>query len=336
MPYRIVALLLFLALFPRHAVGHTIPRPDTQSLHARAVSNTSKAGLPWPNGNYIDVGQYLSTGKVQWYYTWNPSSANLNADLEFVPMLWGERQVAQWGSTINDTIQSSKVTHVLGFNEPEISGQSNMSPSDGAALWKAHIEPLKAQGIHLGSPAPSGAPAGKQWLLDWMDQCQGGCTVDFIAVHYYDINSTGFMEYLTDYHNTFQRPVWVTEWACQNFNDANAQCSQQDVVDFMNATQEFMDNTDWVERYAWFGAMEDMQGVNTANALMTSQGKMNTLGEQYIGAVIPNVSSGYQPGVVHGGSGSSSSGSRPSGAAGLAVSSLALWVGVAHTIYALS
>lgn len=31
----------------------------------------------------------------------------------------------------------------------------------------------------------------------------------------------------------------------------------------MNATQQFMDDTDWVERYAWFGAMEDMQGVNT-------------------------------------------------------------------------
>ena len=234
MPYRIAALLLFLTLFPRRAVAYAIPS-DTQVFHPRAVSNTSKAGLPWPNGNYIDVSQYLSTGKVQWYvslhhtsetrssnslhirryYTWSPSSANFNADLEFVPMLWGERQVSQWDSTINETIQDLQVTHVLGFNEPEISGQSNLSPSDGAALWKAHIEPLKSQGLLLGSPAPSGAPAGKQWLLDWMDQCQGGCTVDFIAVHYYDINSTGFMEYLTDYHDTFQKPVWVTEWACQ-------------------------------------------------------------------------------------------------------------------------
>lgn len=30
----------------------------------------------------------------------------------------------------------------------------------------------------------------------------------------------------------------------------------------MNATQAFMDATDWVERYAWFGAMEHLQGVN--------------------------------------------------------------------------
>ena len=51
----------------------------------------------------------------------------------------------------------------------------------------------------------------------------------------------------------------------QNYNNANEQCSQQDVVDFMNATQQFMDQTDWLERYAWFGAMEDMQGVNTVS-----------------------------------------------------------------------
>ena len=69
--------------------------------------------------------------------------------------------------------------------------------------------------LSAASPAPSSAPKGKQWLLDWMDACGGGCTVDFIAVHYYDINSTQFMDYLEDYHNTFQRPVWVTEWACQ-------------------------------------------------------------------------------------------------------------------------
>lgn len=28
----------------------------------------------------------------------------------------------------------------------------------------------------------------------------------------------------------------------------------------MNETQSFMDNTDWVERYAWFGAFKTMPG----------------------------------------------------------------------------
>ncbi|KAI0773870.1 glycosyl hydrolase catalytic core-domain-containing protein [Fomes fomentarius] len=312
-PYRMITLLLFVMRSPWRVAAHALL--DTQPTDVRVVTNTSKAGLPWPNGNYVDMGQYLSTGKVQWYYTWGPSPAKAN--IEFVPMLWGSRQVAQWDSTINDTLSSLNVTHALGFNEPEIAGQSDISPADGAALWKAHIEPLKAQGVRLGSPAPSSSPKGKQWLLDWLGACQSGCSVDFIAVHYYDINSTQFMEYLTDYHNTFQRPVWVTEWACQNFNDANAQCSQQDVVNFMNATQEFMDNTEWLERYAWFGAMENMQGVNEANALMSSQGNINALGEQYTGAVAPAVNSSYQPGVVHGGFGTNSVPSSSASEAGI-------------------
>ena len=41
------------------------------------------------------------------------------------------------------------------------------------------------------------------------------------------------------------------------------QCSGNDIVHFMNETQSFMDGADFVERYAWFGAMEHLpQGVN--------------------------------------------------------------------------
>lgn len=50
--------------------------------------------------------------------------------------------------------------------------------------------------------------------------------------------------------------------------EANEQCSQSDINSFMNQTQSFMDSTDWVERYAWFGAMENMQGVNQASNLL--------------------------------------------------------------------
>ena len=78
------------------------------------------------------------------YYTWSPWP--VKTGLEFVPMLWGTDQLSDWDSSINQTIQNLHVTHALGFNEPEISGQSNISPSDAATLWKAHLEPLKAQG----------------------------------------------------------------------------------------------------------------------------------------------------------------------------------------------
>jgi hypothetical protein len=97
-------------------------------------------------------------------------------------MLWGKNQIDQFTSTIENTLASKQVTSILAFNEPQQSGQSNMSPEDGASLWKQYIEPLKARGYRLGSPAPSSAPNGKTWLQDFLNACNGGCTVDFIAL----------------------------------------------------------------------------------------------------------------------------------------------------------
>jgi hypothetical protein len=134
------------------------------------------------------------------YYTWSPSSTQTN--LEFVPMLWGQREVDQFSSTINDTISTGGITAVLGMNEcvfcsygspiapiltppnsrPQESSQSNLTPEQGAAMWKTYLEPLRSRGVRLGSPAPSSAPSGKTWIQDFLTACDGGCTVDFIAL----------------------------------------------------------------------------------------------------------------------------------------------------------
>lgn len=152
-------------------------------------------------------------------------------------------------------------------------------------MWKTYLEPLRAKGVRLGSPAPSSAPSGITWLQSFFASCAGGCTVDFIALRtrslflallygasflkadWYDVNATAFQSYLETFYTTFQRPLWVTEWACQNFNNASAQCSESDVVQFMNQTQGFMDELSYVERYAWYGAMENLQGVNPVSDL---------------------------------------------------------------------
>jgi hypothetical protein len=55
---------------------------------------------------------------------------------------------------------------------------------------------------------------------------------------------------MEDMHNTFNRPLWVTEWACQDYN-GGPQCSAAQVQSFLSATQGFMDTTPWIERYSW-------------------------------------------------------------------------------------
>jgi hypothetical protein len=49
------------------------------------------------------------------YYTWGPSS--VNTDIEFVPQLWGEKDLSQFTSTINSTLGAGGVKAVLGMNE---------------------------------------------------------------------------------------------------------------------------------------------------------------------------------------------------------------------------
>ncbi|KAL1722008.1 glycosyl hydrolase catalytic core-domain-containing protein [Schizophyllum commune] len=258
---------------------------------ARAQNNSTKAGLAWPNGRYDDARQFTKTGKVSWYvyYTWSPSPVR-GLDLEFVPMYWGERQTEQFSESINDTIDAYDVKHILAFNEPQQEGQADINVTRALELWTEYLLPLRdAYGVKLGSPAPTSAPDGMTWLHDFcdaIDEARGsdGCPeVDFIALHWYDVDADNFKTYMEEFHDAFPgKSIWVTEWACQNFN-SGAQCSYADIVTFMNATQSWMDETDWIERYAWFGAMRDLQGVNADNALLDKDGDLTDLGQQYIG-----------------------------------------------------
>lgn len=106
------------------------------------------------------------------------------------------------------------ILNLTDFSRPNEPGQSNMSPADGAQLWKEYIDPLKDQGYTLISPAPSSRPDGFTWVGEFLGNCTG-CTVDRIALHYYDITSQGFIDWVTKFHDAYGRDIWVTEFADQ-------------------------------------------------------------------------------------------------------------------------
>ncbi|TFY69444.1 hypothetical protein EVG20_g3148, partial [Dentipellis fragilis] len=68
-----------------------------------------------------------------------------------------------------------------------------------------------------------------------------------------------------------------------NFN-GGAQASASEIQTFMTQVTAWMDSTPWIGAYFYFGIMHDMQGVNTANQLMASNGQPTELGKLYIGA----------------------------------------------------
>ncbi|KJA27610.1 glycoside hydrolase family 128 protein [Hypholoma sublateritium FD-334 SS-4] len=248
-----------------------------------ASSNiTSKAGLAWPNGATASLKQFEGTGRVTWYYTW--SAYPIDNNIEFVPMFWGKTSVSVWTNTAKQVLatMSPIVTAVLGMNEPELASQANLTVQEGVDLWKTYIEPLRASGYRLGSPGPSSSPAGKVWLQDFIKACNGECTIDFISTHWYGTNTTLFQQHVEDYYNTFQKPLWITEWACQDYVNVTHVCSADEISAFMNVTQAYLDSVSYVERYAWFGAQKNLSIVDSNNAIMDDDGIIDQLGKQYI------------------------------------------------------
>jgi hypothetical protein len=256
---------------------------STSSSAAAATSSASssssgsgKVCLAWPNGDQSYLSDY-HTGKTTYLYSWSETGPSNLDGFTFVPQLWGDKNAVAFGSTA--VAGYSNVA--LGFNEPNESGQSNMTPEHAAALWIQYIEPLKALGYRLGSPATSSNPNGLTWMQNFFTACNGGCNPDFMALHWYDVTIEGFQEYVELWHTTFNKNIWITEYAVQNFN-GGAQQDYSFIQGFMGTVNSWMDSLDYVEQYCWFGAMLDLQGVNTANSLMNSDGSPSQLGYQFL------------------------------------------------------
>ena len=179
-----------------------------------------------------------------------------------------------------------------------------MSPQDAVNVWLDAIEPLKSKGYTLVGPVTSSNPNGLTWMKQFYEICNGRCSVcntsldiyinspnivrqvDVTPVHFYGTQADDFITYVELWHNTFNKPIMVTEFACENFNTANEnngkQCSESQVQEFYTKTIDFLEGASYVINYHAFGIMHDMQGVNTLDQLMSSSGAPTSLGEKYI------------------------------------------------------
>lgn len=137
-----------------------------------------------------------------WWYNWglspDPSSSTTARGQEFVAMAWGgQHKHEPLKKYLEDWIPHPSTKHLLGFNEPNLRHQSNLSASAACALWPEMISAAKQHNMGLGSPAAnhctpggSGSQDANCFLApeDWFDAffAQPGCgldTVDFITTH---------------------------------------------------------------------------------------------------------------------------------------------------------
>ena len=98
----------------------------------------------------------------RWYYNWGMYKTP-GVDCEFIPMVWG--------STYRKPNQKNP-RFILGFNEPDLHSQANMSPDKALDLWH------RVKGILIGSPATAENPVTGTWLKAFKGR------YDFICIHW--------------------------------------------------------------------------------------------------------------------------------------------------------
>ena len=201
-----------------------------------------KRGLLYiPSSKYPQDDAYWDApnSDLTWYYNYGstPSPAySTSSRFQFVPMLWGAPNDTSFLKDVQTQIDGgANISHVLGFNEPDgtlATGGSDIPADTAAQIWMQEIQPLAKQGVELGAPACTGAESGRQWLQDFFGNCSN-CTVDFVPVHWYG-NFEGLASHIGEYVGTFNRTIWVTEFA-----DPDA--SLQDSQTFYNQSTSYMD-----------------------------------------------------------------------------------------------
>jgi hypothetical protein len=215
---------------------------------------------------------------ISWAYNWgNSPQGTILSGAEFVPMLWGLNSASSWNAAAKSAIASGS-THLLSFNEPDLSSQSNISPSVAATNHITYMNPLAGNGVQIGSPAvTNGAgtspPMGIDWLNQFFTACGGQCKVDFVAFHWY--NTAGsiadFKQHVQDVINAAAAvgvsKVWLTEFQAAG-TDAEVQA-------FLAEALPFLDSTPAVERYAYFMC------ATGAGDLLSSSSGLSTIGEAY-------------------------------------------------------
>lgn len=249
-------------------------------------STSSKRGLCWPVENNSTGDSPLPFTKpgsrITWLYNWSPRPTPGTQQLEFVPMQWNHVNAAELPSHC----ASCRASSLLAFNEPELDSQSNMSVSLAVDTWMQHIHPLRqAHAGHLraGSPGISSSPHGITWLKDFLAGIRArGSDVDFYALHWYGVELGQFYDYIWSayYQLGADKPAWITEFAPTNWDVANP-LGKDHVERFCREACRYLDGLEWVERYAFFGAMRDTGTVGRWASMLDDRGRLTDLGKIY-------------------------------------------------------
>ena len=252
------------------------------------ISSSARKFMVSKKGLNVDdkaVKNQIEDMNESWYYNWGTEeSSHISGDKEFVPMIWGRDNIS-WLQSDN----TKKYSTILGFNEPDLQSQSNLSVEEAANYQNN----FTASGLRVGSVSVVYP------INDWFQQYSNAINmddIDFIPVHiYYDWGGEGmanaFLNIIDETYEKYHKPIWVTEYGLANAGLYGENCSEANMAvieQYMKDTIKGLEERDYVERYTWFNFGLDSH-VGGGTALYNQEnGELTKLGELYQSLGNPN------------------------------------------------
>jgi hypothetical protein len=211
----------------------------------------------------IDGWKRIQSLNPQWWYNWNQRRFDGVGDTlgsKFVPMLWSDSPT-RLASLEADLASCNMPTRVLGFNEPDLDSQANMTTGEARRAWRALEKAAAVENLKIGSPVTISPNA---W---WMDRFMTDATeledpdlkIDFVTCHIYQNPDVAtFLRKIDTLHDRWGKDVWVTETAVADFNATpgigtakSTRYTRAQVNQYMVDLWPELKKRPWLLRFAW-------------------------------------------------------------------------------------
>lgn len=237
--------------------------------------------VPWIWVNKKGTGGGKPEVGASWYYNWGRTASSL-PDKEYAPMGFGKGSL-RTKAAINDVVSKEKVTHIMSFNEPDNckdqSGVGDLCIVDTAIVYEQNT--MKT-GLRIVSPC---CRQGEE--LRWLKNLNNlavplGIRMDVIGMHWYDWSAKPkstpnedagkvferFKKAVTACYNYYKMPIWITEFNANPFRTREVQDK------FLELALPWLEQTPYVERYAYFQPSSGSGSFFDENGNITSTGKI--------------------------------------------------------------
>lgn len=272
-----------LSPYPPDALWLTTTQAYTIYLPVVVDLRNSKKGVGMTSSDCDD----LEALRTSWYLKWYPLPYSGCDGKEFVPRISNAEHMTYLAQAVTYAQDSG---WLIGFTEPNLPWHADLSPAEGARLWRQIEQATAGTGVKLVSPSPSQHPPGQLdpygytwlWAMVSAYQIQNNGQkphFDAVAWNIYDANPNVIRAYLTTRHNEmlargYNVPIWVLEYGGECWSNTGNQTIMTNIT-------PWFDQTSWIGRYAWYATRIDNGWLSCS--LLNESGNLTTLGNIYRG-----------------------------------------------------